>query len=51
VAETNFYAKRGYPQHFFIWLNNEQIVDPLTGKIINNKYPIISYRIFSNSIA
>jgi len=48
IAETDFYKNKGVPQHFFIVLENGQIVDPLDlePKPKNNKYPIVSYRLF-----
>jgi hypothetical protein len=49
IAETNFYANQGYPQHFFIALPNNQMVDSLTGIQGPNKYSknIVSYRYFA----
>lgn len=46
VAETNYYAASGYKQHFFIVLNDKEIIDPLDGKQQANKYKdhIVSYR-------
>ena len=49
VAETNHYASRGVPQHFFIFKEG-LIVDPLD-KDPNwkrNHYHIVSYRLFNN---
>ena len=49
VAETNHYASRGVPQHFFIF-EEGLIVDPLD-KDPNwkrNHYHIVSYRLFNN---
>jgi len=46
ICETNHFAP-SYPQHFFVWLNDKNsITDPLDGKIKNNFYKIVSYRIF-----
>lgn len=45
IAETNFYAPK-VPQHFFIWLGQGKIIDPLGGKEKDNPYPIISFRLF-----
>ena len=47
ICETNYYAKLGYPQHFFVWLNQGQFIcDPLDGIIKINKYSIVSYRLW-----
>jgi hypothetical protein len=46
IAETNHYAASGVPQHFFIWLGNGRIVDSLTGVESENKYKIVSFRLF-----
>lgn len=44
IAETNYYAPK-VPQHFFIWLGNGKIIDPLDGKEKDaTKYPVVSYR-------
>ena len=47
IAETDFYKNKGYPQHFFVYLPNGEIHDPLLsyGPTVNN-YPIVSYRLF-----
>lgn len=49
IAETNYYRRMGYPQHFFIWLaesRGKMIIDPLTGLVQTNIYPIVSFRVF-----
>jgi len=46
IAETDHFAKKGYPQHFFAWLGTGEIVDPLDGKKKSNPYQIVSYRLF-----
>jgi hypothetical protein len=50
IAETNYYASQGVPQHFFVWNPDGRIADPLD---MNpdwqqnvKKYPIVSYRQF-----
>ena len=49
IAETDSFKAKGYPQHFFVWLNDKQlIIDPLDGLTKTNKYHIVSYRIFNN---
>lgn len=45
IAETDHFAKDGYPQHFFCYLGG-YIGDPLSGRIIRNPYHIVSYRVF-----
>lgn len=46
IAETNDYKSKGYPQHFFVWLGNGMIIDPLIGYETVNNYNIKSYRLF-----
>lgn len=47
IACTNFYARKGYPTHFFLWLNDKGlIIDPLNGQKFINKYNITSYRLY-----
>ena len=46
IAETNHYENMGIPQHFFVWLGNGRIIDPLNGTEKNNSYKIISFRLF-----
>lgn len=43
IAETNHFAPK-VPQHFFIWLGDGTILDPLDGKKKTNPYKIVSYR-------
>ncbi len=47
IAETDHYKNQGYPQHFFVYLGNGLINDPLLdhGETVNN-YRIKSYRLF-----
>jgi len=52
IAETNYYANKGYPQHFFVLLKSGEIIDPLIGEVTSNHYPIdniVSYRMFKNN--
>jgi hypothetical protein len=48
IAETNYYVKNGYKQHFFIHLPDGNIIDPLDWipRVKKNKYAghIVSYR-------
>lgn len=46
IAETDAYKSKGVPQHFFVWLGNGRIHDPLGGENIPNKYNIVSFRLF-----
>lgn len=50
IAETNYYAKSGVPQHFFVWNPDGRIADPLSmspdWQENVKKYPIVSYRLF-----
>ena len=46
IAETDDYSKSGYPQHFFVWLGNGFINDPILGENIVNPYHIVSFRLF-----
>lgn len=48
IAETNYYANLGFPTHFFVWLGDGQIVDPLDGKQKKNSYPITEYFLYDN---
>ena len=48
IAETDSNAQYGVPQHFFVWLNNGYIVDPLDGLIKLNKYHVVSYRLWDS---
>lgn len=45
IAETNHYAP-SYPQHFFVWLGDGNIIDSLNGQKKKNPYHIVSYRLF-----
>lgn len=49
IAETDHYKNQGFAQHFFIHVNGTMI-DPLELKPTwkNNKYHIVSYRLFVN---
>jgi len=50
IMETDYYKKKGYPQHFVLWLaENNEIVDPLTGEQIVCKYPAVSFRLFEEA--
>lgn len=44
IAETDHFKSKKIPQHFFVWLGNGQIIDPIDGKVKDNKYNIVSYR-------
>jgi len=46
IAETDFFKSKGYPQHFFVWLGNGEIIDPIDGEQKVNPYPIVSFRLF-----
>jgi hypothetical protein len=50
IAETNHYANLGIPQHFFVWLGDGRIIDPLDGLIKLNPYHIVSFRMFEKKI-
>ena len=43
IAETAHYWQSGYPQHFFIWLGDGQIIDPIDGKQKANFYRVKKY--------
>lgn len=47
IASTDYYAPK-FPRHFFVCLTEGQIIDPLDGKIKDNKYAerIVNYRLF-----
>lgn len=46
VMETNNYAPK-YPQHFVVWLGDgRNIIDPLRGEKVANKYPITGWRLY-----
>lgn len=54
IAETDHYARRGVPQHFFVWFPNNTIYDPLDGftpewkpRRKKNPYRIKSYRLIT----
>lgn len=44
IAVTDHYAHSGFPTHYFVLLDNGQIIDPLDGKTKANPYRIIGYR-------
>lgn len=45
IAETDHYKNKGVPQHFFVWLGNGRIIDPLDGKEKpDSTYRIVGYR-------
>ena len=46
IAETDHYKSHGVDQHFFVWLGKDKIIDSLDGKIKDNPYHIVSYRLF-----
>lgn len=47
IAETDHFAEEGFPQHFFLWLNQDNlIIDPLDGEKKINPYNIISCRLW-----
>lgn len=48
IAETHFYLPQGIPQHFFIYLSDGKIIDPLDNQPQpkTNPYNIASYRLF-----
>lgn len=46
MMETNHFKASGYPQHFVHWLGNGDIADPIDGQIKQNKYNIVSFRLF-----
>lgn len=43
IAATNKFAP-SYPNHFFVLLENNQIIDPLDGQLKTNPYNIVGYR-------
>jgi len=43
IAETDNYKPKGVPQHFFVWLGDGRIIDPLGGKTKNNPYHIVKW--------
>ena len=43
IAETDHYKSKGVPQHFFVWLGDGRIIDPLGGKTKNNPYHIVKW--------
>jgi len=49
IAETNHWASKGVPQHFFLWRPGNEIVDPLDLKPTwkKNPYFVVSYRLFT----
>lgn len=46
IGETDHYRSSGIPSHFFVWLGNGRIIDPLFGIEMENKYKIINFRLF-----
>lgn len=48
IAETNHYASKGVPQHFFILLPSGKKIDPLhkNPRPAKNNYKVVSYRLF-----
>lgn len=51
IAETNYYANKGVPQHFFLYEKGDR-VDPLDlePNFEKNTYPIVSYRVFKKIV-
>lgn len=50
VGETNHFRRAGYPQHFFVVLDNSiHILDPLDGEEKVNPYNVVSYRLFGEA--
>lgn len=49
IAETDSFRPR-ILQHFFVWLGNNEIIDPIDGKRKTNPYHIVSYRLFKEKI-
>jgi len=47
IAETNYYVDKGVPQHFFVWLGDGLIIDPIDGQTKGNCYPIVTFRLFA----
>lgn len=47
VMETNHFSPK-YPQHFCLWMNDGQkIIDPIDGKLKENHYGIVGWRLYS----
>lgn len=48
MVETNFYSNKGYPQHFFLLLDDGMIYDPLLETESTNHYEnnMVSFRLF-----
>lgn len=44
IARTDHFKKDGVPKHFFVVIKNDQIIDPLDGRIKRNHYHIVDYR-------
>lgn len=49
IAETNHYAPIT-KQHFFVWIGDGNIIDPIDGKKKLNNYKIVSFRLFRPKI-
>ena len=49
IGETDHYKKMGYPQHFFVLLDNKTRIDPLDLAPLPepNDYNVVSMRIFA----
>ena len=49
MVETSYYKSSGYPQHFFLLLDNGMIWDPLLQEESTNhyEYNMVSFRLFS----
>ncbi|MCM8774573.1 MAG: hypothetical protein NC820_07585, partial [Candidatus Omnitrophica bacterium] len=43
IAETDHYYKIYKVNHFFVWLNDGNIIDPLDGRMKKNLYNIVRY--------
>jgi len=46
IGETSHYKEIGIPQHFFLYLGEGKIADPLDGLEKQNPYKILNYRLF-----
>jgi len=50
ITETNHFAKKGIPQHFYILLDGKNCIDPLDGVKKLNPYNIVSYRLIRKKV-
>lgn len=50
IAQIDFSPKPGIQKHFVVWMGDGKVMDPWTGTFKDNKWPVISYRLFERRL-